>query len=351
MRTEGSSARTSEGDGGLRDVLARYGVVASTIEAIPTGRMNRHWRVMATDGAAYALRRYAPERSAAAISFEHEAITHAAARGWPVATPVAAGDGATTVSQDGRQYALFPYLGGRPGELYSAAHLRIKGRLLARLHRDLASWPGTEQRDGWGRIWEYDALSPIGGHTSFNEALLAFGEEHRDMAAAIRRYRYRSLRELARLGYGELPDTLVHFDFHNDNLLFEGGALSALLDFDSVHLDARVADIACSIANDCPEPPADIATRPEAAAAFVAGYCEHTRLDEQELRLIVPLLRAYRLSGLPRTLTACTAGRLDEVFPRLKRLLEQRLPALDANGAEIEAASMEAAEEAERQGR
>ncbi|MDP9238539.1 MAG: phosphotransferase [Chloroflexota bacterium] len=343
MQPEGSSARTSADASVLRDVLARYGIVASTITPIPAGRMNRHWRVEAADGAVYALRRYTPERSPAAIAFEHGVIEDISRRGWPVAAPLGSDDGATFVSIGGQRYALFPFLGGQPGPPYSAAHLRTKGRLLARLHRDLASSPARDQREGWGRIWESDVTAPIGRFASFNDALLAFGGEHPDLASAIRRYRYRSLRELARLGYGDLPDTLIHFDFHNDNLLFDGGVLSALLDFDSVHFDARAADIACSVANDCPEPPADIATSADAAAAFVGGYVAHTPLEDRELRLIVPLLRAYRLSGLPRTMRAWSDGRHDEVFPRLKRLLEQRLPALDTNGAQIEAAVMRAA--------
>jgi Ser/Thr protein kinase RdoA (MazF antagonist) len=332
----------------LPTVLARYGVVAGAIKPTPAGRMNRHWRVEAVDGAVYALRRYTPERSLAAIAFEHDVTAEAGAKGWPVAAPVTAGDGATAVCEDMRWYALFPFFEGQPGPLHSAAHLRLKGRLLAHLHDDLATSPRRDQRDGWGRIWECDVNAPIGRFASFNDALTAFGREHPDVASAIRRYRYRSLRELARCGYGALADTLVHFDFHNDNLLFKDGRLSGLLDFDSVHLDARAADIACSIANDCPEPPADIATSAEAAAALVGGYVEHTPLEERELRLVVPLVRAYRLSGLPRTLRAWSEGRDEEVFPRLRRLLDQRLPALDANGAQIEAAIMRAADGAGR---
>ncbi len=327
----------------LKDVLRRYGVAAASISAIATGRMNQHWRIDVADGRPLVLRRYRTERSDAAIAYEFAAIAQAASRGWPTAPPLTTLDGGSTVTRDGRRYALFPFMQGAPGPMYSAAHLRIKGALLARLHRDLASLSEGGQRDGWGRIWEHEDEPRIGTYASFSDALLAFGREHRELASTIRAARYRSLRELARLGYGDLPDTLVHFDFHNDNLFFHDGELSALLDFDSVHLDARAADIACSIANDCPEPPADITTSATAAAAFVAGYAQHTPLEDGELRLIVPLLRAYRLSGLSRTLAAWAEGLSDEVFPRLERLLHGRLPALDANGAEIEIAIMQAA--------
>lgn len=326
----------------LRDVVARYGIGVTAVGEISSGRVNRHWRIEAADGGAYVLRRYARERSTSAIAYEQRVIEHAAGRGWPVASPLTAAEGATTVADSGRTYALFPFMRGAPGPARDLGRLRMKGNLLARLHGDLASWPERQQRDGWGRVWEHDISSPIGEHSSFNDALLAFGREHPALAAKIRTARYRSVRELARLGYGALSDQLVHFDFHNENLFFDGDELTALLDFDSVHLDARVADIACSIANDCAEPPADIATSPAAAAAFVDGYVRHTALDDVELRLIAPLLRGYRLAGLSRTLTAWAAGRADQVFARLHRLLDERLPALDANGPQIEAAIMRA---------
>jgi len=173
--------------------------------------------------------------------------------------------------------------------------------------------------------------------------LREFGREHAGLASAIRAQRYRSLRELARLGYGELADTQLHGDFQRDNLLFDRGELTAVLDFDSTHRDARVVDIAWSIISDCGEPPAETAIDARFAAALVGGYAEDTPLSDAELRLVVPLIRAHNVAicawGVRRYLEAGDAT----VLPRLERRIGVRLPQLEARAAAIEDAITAAA--------
>jgi Ser/Thr protein kinase RdoA (MazF antagonist) len=333
-----------DGTAAIRDVLACYGIEGTSVRPIAGGRANRHWRVDA--GAdEFVLREYNALRTPAAIAYEHEMLAHVDARGWPVAPPLRADGGSTTITAHGRTYALFPSLPGAPGAYYDDERRRAKGALLARLHRDMASSPMREQREGFGRIWELDLLTAGTPHATFNDMLRAFGQEHRELASAVRSERYRSLRELSRLGYGDEPDVFVHADFHNENLLFDGDRLTAVLDFDEVHRDARAVDLACSIVNDCAEPPADIATDPRATAAFVAGYAAESPLTDAELRLIVPLMRAYHVWLLAYTLRrwALGDGRADAVA-RIERRVGERMPQLQARAGEIEAAVLEAGE-------
>jgi Ser/Thr protein kinase RdoA (MazF antagonist) len=326
----------------IGEVLARYGISGASVHPITGGRANRHWQVEAS-AAAYVLREYNALRTPPAIAFEHEMLAHVHARGWPVASALRADGGSTTVTAHGRTYALFPSLPGAPGAYYDDERRRAKGALLARLHRDMASSPMREQREGFGRIWELDLLTAGTPHTTFNDMLRAFGQEHRDLASAVRSQRYRSLRELSRLGYGDEPDVFVHADFHNDNLRFDGNRLTAVLDFDEVHRDARVVDLACSIVNDCAEPPADVATDARAAAAFVAGYATESPLMAAESRLILPSMRAYHVWLLAYTLRRWSLGdgRANAVA-RIERRVGERMPQLQARAGEIEAAVLEA---------
>jgi homoserine kinase type II len=312
----------------LLEALGRLGVTARSVERIPIGRMNETWRVESDEGA-YALRRYRDERTESAIAYEHDVIAHLAGRGWPVARPLAGDGGGTWTTVDGRRYAAFPWLPGERGLPRTARQQRVKGRLLARLHRDLAAFHATEQRDGWGRVWEMDRLFSGGAHASFADALSEFAKHEPALASSVRQAKYRMLRELARLGYGEQPDALIHFDFHDDNLLFSRGTMTGLLDMDSVHLDARVVDIAATIANDCAAPPADIVPAIDATAALVEGYREHTPLEEAELRLIVPAIRSYWVWSMPAAVRRWLIDRDDSHLARLRRRLDARLPALD----------------------
>lgn len=79
----------------LGAVLTQFGLVPGEIHDIRSGRVNKHWRVVAR-GATYALRRYTTLRRPAAIGWEHG--------------------------------------------------------LLARLHTAMASWPAPGQRDAFGRL-------------------------------------------------------------------------------------------------------------------------------------------------------------------------------------------------------
>jgi homoserine kinase type II len=327
----------SQPDEELGAVLGRFGIEPVAVSALPAGRYNTHWRVTSAAGE-YALRRYNRARLAVSIPYEHAMLAHVAARGWPVAEPLRSLDGATVVERDGRCYALFPFLRGEPGPAHNVAHLRIKGRLLARLHRDMATFGDSEQRRGFGRVWELDIALQTSRFATFNAMVREFGHEHGRLASAIRAQRYRSLRELARLGYGDLADIQIHGDFQRDNLLFDRGELAGVLDFDNAHPDARAVDIAWSIISDCGEPPAETAIDARFAAALVGGYAEDTPLSDAELRLIVPLIRAHNVAicswGVRGYLEAGDAS----VLPRLERRVSVRLPQLEARAVALEAA-------------
>jgi homoserine kinase type II len=334
---------STESPHALELILARFGLASASIEPIASGRVNQHWRVGAGNQQ-YVLRRYQQSRSEQAIRSEHTALSHLHARDWPVATALAC-DGTSVVEIDGARYALFQLLPGRPRASASAAHYRMKGRLLARLHADLAACE-MPQREGFGRLWELDitvaAQSP---YATFNDLIFAFGQEQQGLARAMRAQKYAMLRELSTLGYGELPATLGHFDFQGDNLLFEDGELSGLLDLDFIRLDARVADIAFSIAFDCRAPPAYSEIEPGLVHAFVAGYAEHARLSDHEVQLIVPLARAAFVWNTTWWLAQWGAGARERALASVQRSLALHIPRFARRRPELEAAVLQGAVE------
>ncbi len=332
-----SASATAEA---LREILARFGVAPDEVRDIRAGRVNRHWRIVA-GGAPYALRRYTGDRTPDAIAYEHTMLARLAARGWPVAAPLRSRDDTTLAEAGGSRYALFPFLPGRPAPYSSVRYLAIKGRLLARLHADMAAAPLSGQRPGFGRVWELDALGAADSST-FNGLLRAFGREQPALASALRAQRYASLRELSRLGYGELPDVFVHWDFHHDNLLFRRGELTGVLDFDSLHRDARVADIAQSILLDCLEPPAYNAISVDGMRAFVRGYHEAAALSATEHALIVPLLPALVIARSADNLRAWLRAGVPRALQSLGRATQHRLPTMARQRAELEQAVAEA---------
>jgi Ser/Thr protein kinase RdoA (MazF antagonist) len=198
---------------------------------------------------------YRPGQSEASIRYELNILHRLHAQDWPVAA--AFGE---PVCHSGRIFALFPRLPGRPHETETAKQARHRGRLLAKLHRELESMRDLGQRPGWTTAVEI--AKPIKG----------------ELTGAIARYREAVTNRLRASGASSFPMMVVHGDFIAQNLLFQDETLAGILDFDCVHLDLRAADVACA--------------RRSGNDDVVRGYLELIPLTVAELETLDDLWRA-----------------------------------------------------------
>ena len=268
------------------EVLEAFGFGKAVCEPLPNGLVNAHWLAQGPDSRAVVARHHV-SRMASAVAWEQTLREFAGARGWPVARPLATGNGATIFEHEGRLWTAATYIEGEhPSETSVAMH-HIYGRLLARLHRDLEAFPVEGQRPGVGKVWELDAWVAPAEAGTFNDLLALFGHEHPELAGAVRRYRYRSLRELSRLHYPDLPDRPIHGDWGAQNLLWKDGSLSGALDFDWCRRDALACDLAAMLPWDD--------SNPSLEAALLRGYEEERPLDDAEWEATPALARAHLL--------------------------------------------------------
>jgi len=287
-------------DRSVERVLAAFGLQPDGIEAIGAGNVNDSWDVRASS-MRWILRRYSTARLPAGIPFEHAVLQQLAMAGWPVPAPFAAPDGSTLVKVGARYHALFPFLHGTPLDDPS-----LHGAVLGRLHATTSRLT-IKARATWPRLVDY-ARRP------FPEALAAYAASDPDAAAAALRHHGLVARELAAIGTADAVSLPVHGDFHTGNLLFQGGRLSAVLDFDFARVDLRVADVAIALGF-----LADSASR----AALVSAYESQQPLSENERRLLAPLRRARELERLGYGLRRWQKGEPDqhaEVQAGLRRL-------------------------------
>lgn len=273
-------------------MLAPWGITDARLPRITSGGVNEHWRVD-SPGGVYVLRRYNPRHDPTGTPYEHAVLRFIAARGWPVAPPLPDRSGRLVVERVEGRYALFAFLPGTRAPHGDLAILEAKGRLLAALHQEMAAWEGA-QRPGFARVHHLDIYVRPDGFASVAELLAAVGLRAPALAAGLRAEWAANLAELARDGFDALPDQLIHFEFQFGNLLFEHGRLSALLDFDFVHLDARITDLGRVIATEC-LPPGATAVEPASVRAFLHGYMAVSPLTACERRLLVPVARANLL--------------------------------------------------------
>ena len=301
------------------EVLEAFGFEGASLEQFPTGLFNTHWLATAGDRMAV-IRRYNLARTTAAAAWEQTLVEHAGAKGWPVAVAMRTATGATLHEHGERLWSAMAHLEGRAAPEDRPARYHIVGRLLGRLHQDLASFELPGQRPDTGKSWELDVSVAPANAGTFNGLLGLFAAEHPDLAWTIRRQRYRNLRDLSRLHYPDLPDRPIHGDFQRNNLLWSEGQLSGLLDFDLCRRDALACDIAPLL---MPHMPLDL----KLAAALLEGYQEVRPLSDAEWEVLPSLVRASLLSWVAHLLVE---WRLNGLPPDgIARTMTVRFPAFD----------------------
>lgn len=286
----------SELDPALRaaivEVLSRWELDGDA-RPLGGGAANEHWRIGRGEERPQVLRRYHPRHTAADIAYEHRVLELLAGRNWPVAAPIADPSGRTLAETDSGMWALFAWRSGEPPPA-EPLYLQRKGALLALLHADLADVSGFAQRPGFGRVDDLDAYVRADGHAGLEALLAWYAERARDQetprAEALAQALARNRDALREGGFAELPDQLVYYECLGANVRFRGDTITALLDFDLTHRDARVADIARSLAVDC-------GASAKRVGAWMAGYVNlaEPALSETEAALIAPLITASEL--------------------------------------------------------
>ena len=281
--------------------LQHFGIHPLTARRIKSGR-NTHWLVK-TKAARVVLRLYGANCTSAEVSYELKVLYHLQACGWPVAVPLA-----ETLESPAGIGCLFAYVPGRqrvprtPASKYAEAFTR--GRLLARLHTDLAPLTDLGQRERWKTTPE--GLFDRQGKLSAVTVLTEYANRYPERGQLLLAYHERAIVRLGELACAEAPMTVIHGDFTSWNMRYSQEILTGIFDFDSTRLDLRVADFALSWRGSYP--------------GVVDGYNDETPLDESERDLIVPVFRAF--------MVACAVTGIEEEGNAdwaIKQLLKQPL--------------------------
>jgi homoserine kinase type II len=298
----------------LLEILRRYGIEGATPRKVGAGNNNEHWYA-----GPYVLRRYRDRRPFATVVFEHAILDHLTVLGWPVAAPVAALGGERIIEVDDRLYAVFPRLPGRRGITERPRAPRELGRMLGRLHRDLATCRREPPSGTFREILSITTTWGTGSHT-VDALFAAFAETSPGSAAYFTETLQGVRQEVAALDLSGMPRTLIHGDWHAGNLLYSRGEVTGVLDFDFAHPDLRIADIAVSatVIDD------------DVAVALIAGYRDEHELPVEELALLNLHERARLLGAVAATLSIRSrGGRVDtglDVLVGMLRRLEARWP-------------------------
>ena len=254
-------------------------ILSASIPA--TGTVNRTVLVQ-TSGGAYALRACRPDR--ARVEWEHSAIGCAAACGIPVCPPLPLPGGGTVACLDGRLFALFPLASGRQMARADLQEEEVAaaGRCLARIHLAFADFPLAQARH---KQFSFDTAATLEGLARVQAAVAARAVQTDADRAALHHLAGRrewlkkraALDEPTRRCFDALPLQVVHGDFQETNLFFDGGEVSAVIDWDQCGVAPRAWEVLRAL-----HLMLDLAPGP--CRVFLTAYHEFCPLPEAELQ-------------------------------------------------------------------
>lgn len=236
---------------------------------IAEGIQNTNYRVE-TDHGRFVLTLFEERTEVASLPFCLDLTDHLAVRDLPTARPLRDHEGQTLGQLNHRPAALLQWLGGAWKRQPSLADHISAGAMLARLHLSALDFEGVR-------------LNPV-GPSARRELFEACARRASGSDRAILDHCARWFE--ADPG-GDLPQGPIHADYFPDNVLFEGHAISGVIDFYYACTDALAYDLAIALSAWGFD--AEGVAIPAALEAFQAGYESLRPLNAAERRALPAL--------------------------------------------------------------
>jgi homoserine kinase type II len=243
-----------------------------SLHGVAEGVENTNYRLQTTAGT-FALTLYEKRVREADLPYYLGLMEHLAARGFPAPRTRRDRHGRLSGHLNGRPAAIVDWLSGAWLRDPDLDEVRRAGATLAELHLAGADFdlmlPNALGLDGWGRLAERCAMR-------------ADGESARMLAVLAA-----EIDRLRRDWPTGLPSGPIHADLFPDNVLFEAGRVSGVIDYYFACNDAFAYDLAVTI--NAWGFTADGRPEPVMSAALIEGYESVRRLERAEVEAM-PLL-------------------------------------------------------------
>ena len=258
-------------------------------EPVAGGTLNWNFSVHTDSGRKF-VRRYRDDIATDRIRGEHDLLSWLAERGVPVAVPNETPGGATIVDVGTGQWAVFDWVEDEVpsrGSL-TRARARMLGRAHGRIQELLAGHPLSSAAVPSMRWDKGDSLALL---DRVRDAAAQGADSHVQAVIAAQTKALQSLDVLPPEAFASLPAQLLHGDFHDQQVIWQGDSIAAVVDWEMWKADLRVWELARSLAF------SNLFDSP-LMEEYIAGYREHIRLSEEECRLGLRLWWQSRLVGL-----------------------------------------------------
>jgi homoserine kinase type II len=254
-----------------RRLGARYGLSVASVRGIPAGSVNSNFE-LTLEGKGRVFLRVYEEQTALSAAGEARLLEHLAARGVATPRPLSLqleGDPGRFIAEHaGKPVAVFPWARGEAlcQARVSPEAARQVGAALGRVHAAGASFADAPpSRFGVAKLVERIR----GLQATPLSADLA--EVVAQLAGRLAAFEGRDPERAPGVG-------LIHGDLFRDNVLWEAGAITALLDFESASRESRPFDLMVTLLAWCFTDKIE----PALARALALGYASSCPLSEDE---------------------------------------------------------------------
>jgi Ser/Thr protein kinase RdoA (MazF antagonist) len=233
----------------MRTVLGRLERNMTGVPVPVASGRNHNWRVETETGPLF-FRRHRHSRPRERIELGLAAMTHAGAKGVPVAAPVAAPDGTVLFGEFGRFASVYPWVDAltyERGAITREQGARF-GRIHGRLHLALADFEHGALMPATETYWDTErSLADLARVRSVTAETGDLGSLNRDEVLGGLDAQVRVL-EAGTLpvpeAYRELPWQPIHGDVHEGNvMLHPDGSVAAVVDWDMVATGPRLYEV------------------------------------------------------------------------------------------------------------
>lgn len=220
--------------------------ILSSVQA-ETGTIHRTF-LLKTAMKNYALRAYrynAEDRWR--IVYEHDLIAYVRAHDLPAITPVLLPNGETILEHEGRFYALYPFA---QGYQVARGYLGIEeitamGTFLGQLHHILRSYPHERVPHRSLTVDHAAAFTAIDAIETAIRAQKHISEEDQQALSQLaeRRDGLMKARPADEKAFLTIKQQVIHGDYQETNLFFEGNRVSAAIDWDQAYVAPRAWEV------------------------------------------------------------------------------------------------------------
>ena len=220
--------------------------VLSSVQA-ETGTIHRTFLLKTISGK-YALRAYrytAEERWR--IVCEHNLIAYVRDHNLPAVAPVPLSHGETILEHEGRFYALYPFASGHQvarGYL-GTGEIIAMGKFLGQLHRVLLNYPHEQVPQRALTVDHAATFMTIDTIETAIRSQKRISEEDQQVLSQLaeRRQWLMTARPVDEKAFLSVERQVIHGDYQETNLFFEGNRVSAAIDWDQAYVAPRAWEV------------------------------------------------------------------------------------------------------------